>query len=356
MSTPTVLYLSLNDGSDTRINKEVWTLGRHARVHFVGVQQDSGDRAYVRDKVSSFQVVRGRRRAGATLLRLLMVTRRLLREHQPDSLHVVNEDLAFVLSPVLHGHPRLVLDVFDSLFLKRAMPRPAAALLQRYIYGLAKGILVTDGERAGLMPALARDRLTIVQNYPYAYTGNKPVRPPGAPLRIYVNGTVNQGRGTAFMEGLLGLSQPVEATLAGWLTDDAARALSRHPRVRFLGTVPQQRSMELAAAADYILCLYQPSNQNNLFASPNKIYDAVQAGTPVIINRETRVARFVEQHGLGVVLDSFFETDFPEVHRRLMDFLPHFRVPPELKTGCTWEAIEHRLLAAHGIDAGTHLG
>lgn len=346
---PRVLYLSVNDGSDTRINKEIRTLARQADVHFLGVAQESTERAFVREHCASCTLVHGRRKSVLTLARLWGAAMRAWARVRPDSTQVINEDLALVFLPLLAGQRHVVLDVFDSFFLRQSLPAPARTVLQRSVYGVAQRILATDTDRAELMPGWCQAKVRVLENFPYAYQGSKPARAWGEPLRIYVNGSIARCRGTDLVQGLLGLAHGLEVTMAGWLYDDHARALRRHPRVKFLGTVTQQRSMELSAEADYIFCLYEPNNRNNILASPNKVYDAIQAETPVIINRETRVSRFVKRHGLGVVLDSFYERDFEKVYAQLEEFRLRFRVPPEFKARYTWEAVEGKLLEAHGL-------
>lgn len=344
-----ILFLSVNDGSDTRINKEVDSLSRLAAVHFVGVQQEADERAFVKDRAASVQFVRGRRKSPVTALRLVQLARKVARRVRPGSIHVVNEDLALLMTPVLWRHPNVVIDVFDSLFLRRSLPRPAASLLQRWVYGMASCVLVTDADRAGLMPEAARDKLRVLENFPYA--AQEPVRPgrAGGPITIFAGGTLHRSRGLKFLRGLLDQDESVEVVMAGWLYDDDARELSRHAKVRFKGTVGQREAMDLAADSDFILCMYEPNSRNNIYASPNKIYDAIQAGTPVIINREARVSRFVEERRLGVVLDRYDEEDYSGVVRRLRESRGNFQVPEELRRQCTWEAIEQRLLAAHGL-------
>lgn len=353
---PAVVYLSVNDGSDTRINKEVDSLSRVAQVHFVGVQQEAGDRDFVKERAASVQFVRGRRRSPVTAVRLLQLARMVAGRVHPRSVHVVNEDLALLMTPLLWRQRNVVVDVFDSLFLRRSFPKPVASLLRRWVYGLASCVLVTDAERAGLMPERVRRKLRILENFPYAVREPvEGVRSEG-PLRIFAGGTLNRARGLTFLRGLLDEGDAVEAVMAGWLYDEEARDLSRHPKVRFHGTVGQREAMKLAADADFILCLYEPSNRNNIHASPNKVYDAIQAGTPVIINREARVSRFVEEQGLGLVLDRYGSNDYAGVLRRLREVRRRFQAPEELRRRCTWEAIEHRLLEAHGLTGWERAG
>lgn len=90
---------------------------------------------------------------------------------------------------------------------------------------------------------------------------------------------------------------------------------------------------------------------NNIYASPNKIYDAIQAGAAIIINPEVRVSRFVREHGLGVVLDAYEPSDMKAVAQSLRDFQARYRPDPALRNLFLWETVEGRLRDAHRASA-----
>ena len=227
------------------------------------------------------------------------------------------------------------------------MPRWLARLGQRISYALPAKVIVTDDERAGLMPSCVRDKLVVLPNYPFRYHGAFGVRDPLL-LRILYVGSLSENRGTAFVRRLLAAAPDARVVMAGWLYDEESRKLAQDARVEWLGTVPQAQIIEQATRCNFILCHYQPSNVNNIYASPNKIYDAIQAGVAVVINPEVKVSRFVREHGLGVVLDAFEPADMKVVAQSLREFAANYRPDPALAAQYVWEAVEGRLLAAHG--------
>ncbi|MBU1821585.1 MAG: hypothetical protein KKG00_08765, partial [Bacteroidetes bacterium] len=99
----------------------------------------------------------------------------------------------------------------------------------------------------------------------------------------------------------------------------------------------------------YILCVYAPVNDNNINASPNKIYDAIQAKTPVIINPEVKVAEFVRENGIGYTLPRYEEFDYVDVAAQLYEMRDSFVFDQELRERYTWEQVEGVLLQAHCV-------
>lgn len=344
---PALLYVSVNNGSDTRINKEVATLSRAFEIDFVGLIQEPGPN-YVANTVRSCHMVQGRRRSIISMARIGLTAAGLLARHRYASVHVINEPLWLLLLPLLFWHRRVVLDVFDSVFLKENLPRWLCVLSRRIAYSTAARIVVTDAQRAALMPSFTLRRITVVENYPYRFNGTLADRRTESVL-IYFCGSLHTQRGTAFLQGLLAADPSIRVRMAGWAYDDEARALTRHPQVEWLGIVDQRRSMEIASECTFILCLYAPCCENNIYASPNKIYDAIQAGTPVIINAEVKVSEFVRTHGLGVVLPMYEVQDFAAVARELCEFAARYRPDPALREEYTWESVAPKLLEAHGL-------
>ncbi len=320
-----LLYLSINDGSDTRINKEIATLSRKFAIDFVGIAPPDA-RPFITGQVCRVELIHGRRRSMRPLAQLWWRVLKLLAHNRYDSVHVINENLYLLLWPLLLGQ-RVVLDVFDSWFLKSRMSGWLVGLGQRLSYALPAKIIVTDDERAGLMPEFTRPKLVIIPNYPFRYTGPHQARD-AAIVRVLYAGSLSARRGTEFVARLLAAAGDVHVVMAGWIRDQPTQDLCAHPRVEWLGILPQQEIIAHATRCNFILCHYEPVIANNIYASPNKIYDAIQAGCAVIINPEVRVSRFVREHDLGVILDAYEPSDMKAVTQALRDFQARYRLGP----------------------------
>ncbi|HLP55161.1 MAG TPA: glycosyltransferase [Fluviicola sp.] len=75
--------------------------------------------------------------------------------------------------------------------------------------------------------------------------------------------------------------------------------------VLFFGKRPYAELMFFTFHADLGLSLDQPTNPNYEFSLPNKVFDYMHAGTPVVCSNVVEVARLVKQHDLGLVLDDY---------------------------------------------------
>ena len=341
-----LLYISLNDGSDMRINKEVKTLSAHFEVDFVGVAQDNS-KAFVRPFVTEMTLVAGERRQLKTLLKFLVLVARKLLFTNYHSVHVINEQPILLLYPFLFSQKHVVVDLFDSLFLMKNKVGNQLAWLKKIVYAPAHVLMVTDENRRMLLPDCFQMVAVVLPNYPYKLT-NIPEKNRGKVLTIMYFGWLGSTRGTHTIERLMQADHTIQVLMAGWCGDAASEKLAQHPNATWLGVLPQQEAMRTAAQrADYIMCVYAPVEQNNINASPNKIYDAIQTRTPVIMNPEVRVHSFVKQHKLGYIMDNYEATDYKKMADELLAQRQNYHFEDDLVAQFTWEKVEAQLVKAH---------
>ncbi|TAE41286.1 MAG: hypothetical protein EAZ70_03930 [Runella slithyformis] len=345
MSLPKLFYVCINNGSDTRINKEIKTLSRYFEVYYLGIGSDEST-AFVKPFCKEFWLIKGHHKQISTLMKYFLSFIKYFFSHKFASIHVINEQLLFIFFPFLWlKKHQVVADIFDSIFLRSSSY--ALRTLQKVVYALPKRIIVTDDNRKNLVSQSFHNKLVVVENYPYRFEAVQPKIAANDELLILYSGSLGITRGTNLLARLVELSPKVQIWMVGWLYDEPTRTLSQHPQVKNWGVVTQQESMHLASQCDYILSVYEPINDNNLNASPNKIYDAVQAQTPVIINREVKIADFVEKNKLGYVIESFYEKDHAALLQKLIAQKKQFVFDQKIQNAYTWEAIEAKLVAAH---------
>ncbi len=79
------------------------------------------------------------------------------------------------------------------------------------------------------------------------------------------------------------------------------RGVSR--RVRFLEPVPLEAVVPTIASADVGLCLFQPTFLSQRLTLPNKLFEYVHAGVPVLASDFPGWRQIVEKYGIGEVCD-----------------------------------------------------
>lgn len=143
---------------------------------------------------------------------------------------------------------------------------------------------------------------------------------------------------------LLGYGE--ELYVAGLLQRAADRGVS--DRVRLVDPVPHELVAATAAQADLAIVAVQPTCLSYRFALPNKLFEAIQAGVPVVASRLPDVSALVAATGVGV---TFAPGDLDGLRKGIEHVLgdrEYFAraVRRAAHTLC-WEVEQHRLHAVY---------
>ena len=115
------------------------------------------------------------------------------------------------------------------------------------------------------------------------------------------------------------------------------QTLKLDDRVSFLPRMPYHQMMQYTAAADLGFTLDKDTNLNYRFSLPNKLFDYIQAGTPVVATPLPEISRIIRQYDVGC----FVERHEPE---HLAEVINNTLQSPDLlkrwKKNCTFAATE----------------
>lgn len=347
---PKLLYVSCNDGSDMRISKEIKSLSKKFDVYFLGVGKQ-GSQSFCLEYCTSFSIVPGNLRSPISLLRICLKILSLRFQFKFSSVHVVDEQLFIIVQPFLIGLS-VVLDVFDSIFLKLNKPNNKWLLLKYYTYLYPVHIIVTDKFRFNLLPYFVKRKTRVIPNVPfYEEDIFFTEKVPDTKIRLALFGSLGENRGSKFVKELLDFSPRFSCYAAGWCSDGYSKDLMLHDRVEYLGVMKQKEANRfIARNVDYVICIYPVNNFNNVYASPNKIYDSFQNKTPLIINREVLVSKFVEDNSIGIVVEN--DESIESIAQKLEDSINNnqFNFSCSNAKDYSWDVYELNLLDMHSLN------
>jgi glycosyltransferase involved in cell wall biosynthesis len=83
------------------------------------------------------------------------------------------------------------------------------------------------------------------------------------------------------------------------------QAAASNPRILFVGFVSGKQIADYTCAADVIYYGFDPQNPNARFSAPNKLYEALAAGRPLITGDFGEIADVVREAGCGIVLSKY---------------------------------------------------
>ena len=86
------------------------------------------------------------------------------------------------------------------------------------------------------------------------------------------------------------------------LSEDVRRACAASDRTEFLGPVPADRVMPLTRECHLVCAVLDPANANNRMGTPNKLYEAMAAGRPVLATKGTLSGNLVGAAQFGIAI------------------------------------------------------
>jgi glycosyltransferase involved in cell wall biosynthesis len=125
---------------------------------------------------------------------------------------------------------------------------------------------------------------------------------------------------------------------------EIARAEGVTDRVHLVGSVPPERLLSYTRDADVGVSLLQDTCENHRLALPNKVFEYVAAGVPVLVSDLPEVGGLVRKLGVGSVADAH---DPVAVAEGLGRALQGCRDPPRRVADLTWRTESRRLVRVY---------
>lgn len=200
-----------------------------------------------------------------------------------------------------------VYDIFDFFSDSRIMPNALKGLVKRVEFGVidsSRVVIICTDQRRGQLKGSAPKEIVVVENTPEEQMVTEVKDALGHEIRLAYVGVLTEGRYIDKILDIVDVNDDLALDIGGFGPLGSmveSRALS-NPRIVFHGKVSYDTALLLEKSADVMFALYDPSIANHRMAAPNKYYESLMLGVPLITIMDTSVGEWVEREKTGVTL------------------------------------------------------
>lgn len=147
--------------------------------------------------------------------------------------------------------------------------------------------------------------------------------------------------------------QDICMVIAGFgIYDTIAQNLaSRYENFSFKGVLSYSDVLKVEASSKVLSAIYDPSITNHKLAAPNKFYESMALGKPLIVCKGTGIDKIVKQNDLGIVISYDEKEFFSSLKALLSNYELRRDMGIKAKSLFTkrysWNKMEHILLTAY---------
>jgi glycosyltransferase involved in cell wall biosynthesis len=206
-------------------------------------------------------------------------------------------------------------------------------------------------------------RISLVRNVPNARSGNAATQPLRQNLGLKADDFV------AIYQGALTINRGIETLLAmapqlngsrihlvfmgyGMLEPQVMEVVKSNPNVHFQPAVPYEEVLDYTGDADVGLVSVKPVCLSYLYCLPNKLFESIQAGIPVLVNDLPDCVALIEQFRIGARVVNDTPEGWYEALTEAESKSPAWKVQAidgmrEAQAALNWENESHGLTAIY---------
>ena len=233
--------------------------------------------------------------------------------HDNLHIHACDLDAAFpaaVYKLLSRRKTFILFDVFDwisdTLYNQGKIVSSAFVFMEWLSVKEADHIIICEPERIKQIPYNIEGRYSVLQNIPsfsatdFLYDDKDYRFDNGLFTLVYVGGFTNDRCLAGLIDGAA--KGFYNLNIAGYGTKNVLtqlESLRDCPNIRYYGKVEYTQGLRIMFNSDIIYAMYSKQNPNHLYAAPNKYYEAMFVGKPIITTNGIITADKVQKNGIG---------------------------------------------------------
>lgn len=313
---------------DSRVEKEMYALSSEHEVFLLGWDRESSGREIItekhriHDKEFTYYLIPEPAAYGGGMKRMVGPMKRFwnraydfLSQNREmyDAIHSVNFDTARPsFQAAKKFGKKIVYDIFDYYSDSYNAPGVVKSTIRKmendYIDEADMTIICSE-ERTAQIEGSSPGKLIIVENSPEDIEVNDDFAldsrsDPDRPKVVYAGMLVFDRFLRQTAEVMMNRTD-IEWHVAGYgvLRSYIEECAASHGNIFYYGPLPYDDILALEKRCDIMTALQDPSVPNNRYSAPNKFYEALMLGKPLIMVKNGSLYKEIENGGFGEVID-----------------------------------------------------
>ena len=274
-----------------------------------------------------------------------------------DIIHAFDFDTGFLASRYARKYgKKFVYHILDYYVASHGLRGSAfekpVVRLENSVIDFADATVICTEQRREQIAGANPKRLVVIHNTP-STAQIKPcpskVKPTDRMKIVYV-GILESSRMLREIAAAVSENSDVEIHVGGFGTLDPffTEMAQKHDNIFFYGRLPYDQTLSLENECDIMLAIYDPEVDNHRYAAPNKFYESLMLGKPLVMVRGTGMSQIVEENAIGVLID-YSKEGFEDGINRLIGMKDGWKdIEVRMKTlyreQFCWDEMERRLI------------
>lgn len=233
----------------------------------------------------------------------------LQHKHTYDIIHACDFDTAFIgtiCGKILRK--KVIYDMFDSVTAPFHGPAIIGKLVEKIDIALLNSvdavIICTEKRRSQIAKASPK-KIEVIYNTPLHVHLNDNENVNQEKVKIAYVGILANKRLIKELVDIVKNNPRYELHIGGFgnLADELAQTAQQYDNIVFYGKIPYEKTLALEKSCDIMTAIYDPEVSNHYYAAPNKFYEALMLGKPLIMVKNTGMSEVVAENNIGELID-----------------------------------------------------
>ncbi|PLR85415.1 glycosyltransferase family 4 protein [Bacillus sp. V33-4] len=227
-----------------------------------------------------------------------------------DIIHACDFDTAYTAFKIAKRFDKkFVYDIFDYYVDAFGVPKYLKKLIisrDHKIINSADGVIICSEKRIEQIKGTSPKVLEVIHNTPANIIKNlEKLNLNKTKIKIVYVGVLGSGRFTKEIAEIVKDNLKYEFHIGGFGQYDQyfEEMSTKYSNIIYYGKLSYKETLQLENSCDIMMAIYDPSVPNHYYAAPNKFYEALMLGKPIVMVANTGMDEVISANNIGEVIN-----------------------------------------------------